>query len=489
MGAIAFLDVLGLGTSIELASQRGERVVATGVDVQPGPGLVPPIALFVDPQQSTGFASNTNTGQTANNVPLGSGPILTTVENNRRMNVPNRSLAGNTTIAYLSEDTANVGVNFRLLSLAGFNLDFVGGLVPLDTGGTITTVTAIDSSVADGGQRERLQVSDFTDWTPFIVNVHSLGGTSPVFTRVQDLTRNATAWVASQEVGEVTFGHLSQPTTEDGANFSQFVVADAFRIVRPFRLPLEMAPTPLTSGGGLVSFTNFQIHATGNTAEQPSTFFQPTPTWTQCSFDGPLLTGGQFNGCAFEDGMQGLFFGGFFAGVLLPNGGTDQVVGALNIGGNLYVTGDSSFTIGATFYQTVFIFSVSQVSPFDGIQIQSIANGLPGCNYDQGATLLLGGLMWGNGNTAQGLLVNPGASFIPEVFTPNLFGSTPGTNDFAFLFNNTILTQARAWDDSVGAYTTLRTTSWANYDAAIAGGGFAHNAHCVQAIAGVSTSA
>lgn len=481
MGAIASIDVLGIGTSIEITTQHGERIIATGVAVNTLPSNVLPIALFVDPQNSTGFANDANTGQTATNVPAGSGPILTTAQNNTRMNAGGAGLTAHITVTYLSEDAGSIGLNYRLLNLNGFNLDFVGGVVALNTGGTITTVTAIAPTAPAGGQRERLQVSNFVDWTPYIVSAHGLGGSSAVPTRVQDLTHNASAWVMSQETGEVTFGHLSQPTTDDGTTLAQFTVADSFRVVRPFRLPVEMAPTPLSSNGGLVSFTNFQVHTTGESMIQASTFAQVTPTWTQCSFDGPLLVGGQFNSCFFLDGMQGEFFAGIFAGGLLPNSGTDQQFGALYISGNLYVTGDSSFTVGGTFYQAVFIFA----APNQGLQIQSVSGSVPGFDFLEGGTLVLGGLLWGNGNSGAGLLISPGAVFTTMLTTPNITGAT---GDFAFLFNGTVSTTARAWDDSVGAYTASRATSWANYNLAIAGGGFGHNAHCVQSMAAVITS-
>jgi hypothetical protein len=46
MAAIALIDVLGVGTTIELSTQRGERAVATGVDP----------AGFVGPAGPTGPA-------------------------------------------------------------------------------------------------------------------------------------------------------------------------------------------------------------------------------------------------------------------------------------------------------------------------------------------------------------------------------------------------------------------------------------------------
>lgn len=447
-----------------------------------------PVPQFVDPQDSTGFASNTNTGQTANNVPAGSGPILTTDEANRRMV---GKLGASTTMQYLSEDLGSVGFNPANLDLNGHALTVVLPFITLHTGGTVATVVAITPLFPGGGRREQLSTSDIVSWTPFILNTSGLPGTSPVPTRILDTSADVGSWIMDQTDANPHIVDLSRPIDPAVASSPPFTVGDGYRIVRPGRLPVVVAPDPSdTVGGGTLVFEHAQIVHTGQQDPGVSSFSVQRLFFTQCSVT-TVLYGCNLNDCYVSDGAQGTFIANIVAGAWIPNGTTDETGGQLNfLGGDTYVCGNLPFEIGETIYNSVF---VSSNALGGGMQFQTIRNGNPGIELGQGGQLQAFGLLWGKGNGGVGLQIDPGGIFNINssggLNTPNLTGAV---KDFGFLFDGTVLTVARAWNDATGAYTeaggpATRQTTWANYALAIAGGGFGLNVHCVQALSGIST--
>jgi hypothetical protein len=93
-------------------------------------------------------------------------------------------------------------------------------------------------------------------------------------------------------------------------------------------------------------------------------------------------------------------------------------------------------------------------------------------------------LIWGTGNTGYGVLLNAGSAFTVPAATPPIITGT--TQDFAFIGPDVgAVAQARAFDETAsagaGAYTALRTTTWANFSAAIGSSGFGFQAHSVSA--------
>jgi hypothetical protein len=100
-------------------------------------------------------------------------------------------------------------------------------------------------------------------------------------------------------------------------------------------------------------------------------------------------------------------------------------------------------------------------------------------------------LVWGNGNAGTGVAMEPGATLV----VPDEVGKVPsvtGTGgDFGFVnVNGATITVGRAFNDPTGAYTeaggpATRATTWANFAAAIGGGGFGFQAHCVQTNASI----
>ena len=121
-------------------------------------------------------------------------------------------------------------------------------------------------------------------------------------------------------------------------------------------------------------------------------------------------------------------------------------------------------------------------SPVEGVAIGQNAvmtsAGIQNVNNAAAAALL-----WGSGNLGAGVKIY-GGSELAKLNTapfPIITGSNPGVNDFILAGETgTFPNSSRAWDETVGAYTTPRpVNSWAELAAPIAGangfGGRAHN--------------
>ena len=93
--------------------------------------------------------------------------------------------------------------------------------------------------------------------------------------------------------------------------------------------------------------------------------------------------------------------------------------------------------------------------------------------------------LWGSGNAGAGVYVGSAAEF--NYATAALAGLTITGTGGDFRLNN--LTTGRAWDETAGAYTTARPTTWANLAATIGAGGFGGNAHDVASNAQVAAAA
>jgi hypothetical protein len=79
--------------------------------------------------------------------------------------------------------------------------------------------------------------------------------------------------------------------------------------------------------------------------------------------------------------------------------------------------------------------------------------------------------LWGSGNAGAGVAIGPGAQLVYRTGTfPTITGQG---GDFTLAG----ATSGRAWDDATAAYTTGRSTTWANLATTVASGGFGGNAH------------
>ncbi len=424
-------------------------------------------ALYCDPQDVTGHASDTNPGTLLL-------PLLTTSEVIRRFFFG--QLIATTLLQYLSDELGATGLDLSTVALGVFNLNCKGTPQITHTGGTLNGGTvAIDPIAASGGQRQTVHTTDVANWGPFVTT--TLGGTSAHWQQL--LTPSAQVWIMSG-AGSAT-ASVSRPVDAAVASSPAMVAGPAYTTQRKTILPLTSAFAPQSDGGQL-TFTDFEFTA-GSVGPITFATFAPggvTPiVYNHCAFTGPLFVGGNFNDCICASGAQGNFFATFIAGGYLPNNSDDAQTGVMSFGGDVYVTGGSAFTTGATFYQAVFIFEGAIGTDTNtGMQIQDLQK--PGGGVfeaDQGGTPLIGGLLWGNGNVGTGLLI--------EATNVALAGNTPpsvtGTEgDFGFARLNAIVHTARPWDDVGDAYATARATTWANLAAAIGSGGFGGQAHDVS---------
>lgn len=447
--------------AIALARSRGE--VPSFVQRRP----LTFTALYCDPQDETGHASDSNPGTLLL-------PILTTDEVIRRFFFG--QLIGTTLLRYLSDELGTTGLDLSTVALGPFNLNCVGTPKVTHTGGTLNAGTiAINSVAASGGQRQTVHTTDTADWGPFVVT--ALGGSSAHPQQIK--TPSAQTWImsgAGSATASVGRGVDSAVTTSPA-----FTIGNAYTTERKTILPLTSAFAPQSDGGQL-TFTDF-CFTPGSVGPITFATFAPggvTPViYNHCAFEGPLFVGGLFNDCFCANGAQGNFFATFIAGAYLPNTATDAQTGLLSFSGDIYVTGGSAFAVGATFNQDVFIFEGALgLDVNSGMQIQDTRTAGTGAFVaGQGGTPLLGGLVWGNGNAGTGLLIEGATVALPGITIPSVVG-TEGELGFARL--NTVVHVARPWDETGDTYATLRATTWANFVAAIGSGGFGGQAHDVS---------
>jgi hypothetical protein len=430
-----------------------------------------PIALFVDPQNSTGFANNTNTGQTANNVPPGSGPILSTDEENIRIQARASlgPLLADLTITYLSESFGLIGLDLSYLDQEDFNIVVQMTPVLMHPGGTINAGTiAIDPLAPGGGQRQTAHTSDVVDFTPFVFTDAQAGGGATVPTRITDTVTTAGSWIAGG-VGSAT-ASVTRPMLPDGQTPGALTLGDAYQITRPGRLKLASVPPPHSSGGVLTF--NDCAFVVGSIGPRDTGSFSANITfYTRCAFLGPVFNGGTYQDCAWCSGTQGNYIANTFAGLWLPNANTDQTVGVINVNADTYVTGiNGSLTVGQTFVQNLDVFG--------GIQIQDVPGN--GIDITQGATMFIIAPIWGNGNSGFGMNIQQAA----QIVVPSTAGNRPsvtgasGDLSFADVLGATVTTAA-TWNNSTGLATPVASVlSWANFvNPAI----YNFQAHCLSA--------
>jgi hypothetical protein len=469
----------GGGGSVTLVGQAFGPSGATQVQrIALGP------VRFIDPSNSTGFASDLNSGANATNIPLGSGPILTTAHLNSLLFY--RFLTSSPTITYLSDDPSPTGLDYSTLDLNGFNISFQGTPVTLHTGGTFNVGTVAINPA--GNQRQLVHTSDLATFAPFIFT--GLGGASPNPTRIINSITNDGAWIVSG----VATASVTRPVTPSG-DAGALTIGNPYTIKRGSTLTLATASGFLSTPGlvaGFVTFSDFAFTPAsyGNSVSATQ--------YIRCSFSSNATVGGNYSDCAMGVGFIELGYTSptdveIIAGLLVTT--SDDIWTAPFVMTNdVYVTGVGFMVAEVIGYANVFL-SVPTFPGGGAIQLQDnvvalhsaggalsilktihLGNKLPSIGFESD------GLIWGNGNGGPGVVVGPGASLgVSAIIPPTVTGAG---GDFAFIAPNTptLTTVARAWNDAVGAYTeaggvATRTTTWAHFVAAIGAGGFAFEAH------------
>jgi hypothetical protein len=466
-GGTGLVEVTGGVGSTLTPVKAGNVVTDTGVGFASQPLARAPLSFttfFIDPSNSTGFANDANPGTALL-------PILTTAHLNALLFL--KKLVAGTTITYMSDDLSSVGLDLSTLDLGEFNLDFLGTPVVVHTGGNLNAGTiTINPVAAGGGQRQTAHTTDLVSFAPFIFTV--LGGASPGPRRLVDTVTGAGAWIVSG----VATASMTRPVAPDGSA-GALTIGDAYRIQRGSILELDSSSAP-SSSGGVVSFSDFEFIAESVGPISLTNAIGSGVAYNRCAFLGQLSTGGNFSDCAICAGTSGSYTAIFSAGLWIPDSSVDIQTGIIAASGDIYVTGPTlrNLVIGTGFVQAMWVFTGIGA----GLQVQDSTD--DGLTVRQGGGLLCDVLIWGRGNTGYGLKIGTTTSTtIGAVATPPSI--TGALGDFAFEAQSVAVAVARAWNDTTGAYTeaggpATRATTWANFVAAIGGGGFDHQAHCVQ---------
>jgi hypothetical protein len=426
---------------------------------------------FIDPSNSSGVASDANTGANATNTPPGTGPILTTSHLNDLLFF--KSLTGATTIHYMSPDVGSIDLDYSTVSLEAFNLNFTGTPQPLHTAVLDAGTIVMNPAAASGGQRQTAH-SGVLDFTPWVFAGGQAGqGTATDGCYVKDLGTASTAWLMSLTIGVAT-PSLSQPVSSIAFGPGSVASGDPFQVVQGSALSL-VAQTPPVSSGGIVAFTDFAFGVTSQGANGA--------TYLRCSFSNPA-------GLSVDGTFQNCFVGaGFFAttgvgGSQIDAGGiivtpNDIYPAQLLFASGVYVTGTTLVVNTATYPGL----ELSDGFGGGGMQLQNMSGGVTGGALIVNiSTNLDPALIWGNGNSGFGVLLQPGATALVSRTAGKIPSVTGVSGDFAFATIGGNTTVGRAFDNSTGAYTepgavATRSTTWAHFAAALGAGGFNFGAH------------
>jgi hypothetical protein len=427
--------------------------------------------FFVDPSNVSGHASDSNDGLTTLT------PILTTAEFNKRIFL--HDVQVDCIVIYMSDDIGQVQLDLSTVSI-GLNalgsLSFQGTPQVLHTGGIINAGTiSINPAAPSGGQRQVVHTNDVTTFLPYVIPL--LGGTADHPCYVQDSVTGDSSWIVSAAVPASP--SMSRPIhiiDVQDISAGTITIGNAYTVRRGSVLSLALIYTP-TIGADVQAIT-FQDFA----FDEFSSIFLSN-ICTRCSFDNfPFFGSTDLNHCFLGLGIINL------SGANLPiNAGViatttnDFSQGLVTLSGDVYVTGNAFF-VSQTAYSNVATFAGVGA----GVQFQDIPD-------TKGALLINSNLfatdtlLWGNGNTGPGVTMFPEGCLTVTVSDPP---SLTGSHDFAYYDSTGQVYVARAWDESVGAYTEAgsppsRATTWANFVTSIGSGGFNYQAHDVSTQASI----
>jgi len=412
---------------------------------------------WVDPQNESGRASDTNNGTSDLT------PFLTTERLNRVLFFG--LLTGNTTITYMSDDTVGAFVDISFVNLDSYTLEFVGTWQVVHTGGTLVTGTTAQNPEENG--RQIVKTSDLAahDWLSFIWSALDVGGTSAFPVALVDTVTHAMAWIVSPGTAVNTVNTAAPKN----ANFSAgtLTVGNGYELVRGSFLAVRSAQSGPEWAQSPAQFVNFTFRDT--------TTFGPNVRTDVCGWTNTPSTSFTARNCYLGAGIQTTNPSGstpcLIGGVLVTTVG-DACAGALQMTDDLYVTG-YGMTIDAAAYAGVQIITGYIATPTVQFQDCTGPAGIVALTTTTiGAPDAAGGgtegLVWGTGNH-YGLLVGPGATVVlsgNENFAPLVTGTT---QDFGFYtpVAGTISTSARYWVDTgsppSGWSDPPFTTQWDNF--------------------------
>lgn len=396
--------------------------------------------FFVDPQNSSGHASNSNDGLTNTT------PILTTTEFNKRIALT--SINFTAIVTYMSDDNSGVGVELgSTVITTGGLLIFLGTMQVLHTG----TFSAVQNFNPATQMRQTVTDGVFS-FAPFIGDM------------IQDTQAGANQGLVSWIMSGTTTPNLSVPFS-NAIGIGVFSPGDTYQIQRGSNLAISPdAPGNPTA----VIWENFSLAAgSGFGGAQ----------YRNCSFLGSLTTPpSQLNNCYLSSGVVNLQSGEIdtVAGGIVTQVG-DRCNAILRLQSHTYVTGNSLQIQGRHYLQV-------QVDVFTGVQIQDMVN--DGVIIDR--QVQWDGMVWGNGNGGAGVNMFPnGTLSVPNLHRPNVTGAAGNIIFTPAPFGGPAITVARGIDDTTATYTNAGApaainATWANLFTSIAGGGFNFCMHCLE---------
>lgn len=424
-------------------------------------------AFFVDPANSSGLASDANSGLTNTT------PILTTLELGRRLF--NKDVQVTSVITYMSDDTSGTTIDPTTFSvgITGVgSLTFQGTPQTLHTGGTLNAGTVtINPTAAGGGQPQTVHTTDLGDFTPFVFTGNGGSSTHPAYVHDESGGNAGTlAWVMSQSGGTAK---TTRPELSGAAG--TLTIGDSYTIKRGSIL--RLCASDSAAGLGAITFNDFAFDSSSigwRNHLMPGGYKM---NYNRCSFENFMSMGGNCVNCYFGADLSSL--SGDMSLLINAGGlilGDGVYSGQLFLTGDVYFAGALSLTLGGQYYTNVTV-NNSGIGP--GIQVHDITT-VPyavgvfgdGTNASQTGS---NGLIWGKGSTGIGLVVvGQGSLLVGAANVPSVTGAG---GDFGFQTHAGFVQVARAFNPATGAYTeaggaATRATTWANFVTSIAGGGF-----------------
>lgn len=390
--------------------------------------------LYVDPQNSTGNASDAHPGTS----PLA--PLLTTAAVNAKLFM--RDVQVNAVVTYLSDDTVSGLLDLSTttcLDYINHSLTFQGMPHILRSGHTLSAVTA---SVPASNTRASIADSGFN----FSGLLHNL-----VVITSGPRTGNA-AWLASG----TTAPDISPPMDPLGDALATFSVGDAYEIHSGSVLTL--APSGPFLGSLRFNDFAFTTASLGPTGDQSANAFVQ---YNRCSFSSFLPVAGIYTNCYCAQGMQ-MTGVPFVVGGIFVSTHFDVCYPTAQFDGECYITG-FGLVVGPTNYQgltlNASIGTGPQFQDTTGPAALQAWENVDFGNAPGGGTTAL---IWGNGNAGLGVLVGPGITVrVAAANMPVVTGAAGADFGFVPPQAGVAVTAARAVaaDNTVSASVS---TTWAN---------------------------
>ena len=428
---------------------------------------------YIDPQNSSGTASDVNNGSTT------STPLKSFAELERRWGYGGH-IAQNTNVFMLSNGKSTDPFNIRLSIDSNVVLAIYGGSTTTVGSGATSLQTGTFSSVTNLARATNTptQATDSLgrSWTSFLGK------------RVRDTTTNAIAWVAKDLTGGAV--RLSSPSINGGTFLLPTVTTTTFNTTNTYQIEdlrqLWFGDVICTMGNGLNNALAFQDIEFQNNSVNYSV---PGISFVGCRFKSSNFSITSFNvligNCDFESSFTCYAPITWFDAGLMRSGGIIARQGEVIIDGDLLSqTAPLLLAGGSVVIGAMAVFDAATLAGGNprgsGIVVGGTGNG----TRNSGAALRIQtsshgvAAIYGSGNAGYGLDVFP--THRVNVVSGATLAITGTSGDFILGSDATNTTYAtKATGSTVPAYGLAITPSWTNF-AAAQPGGFNGNAHNIS---------